>query len=303
MANVTKTLADTAGFIPEVWANEALNVLRSNIVLSRLVSKDTDYSPSFVGDTLNIPYPGVFAAQQKAADTAATVQVPSGGATVSVTLDQHWYVDFIVEDVARAQARPELMARYIEPAAVALAEKVESTVFAEYANIGSTIGTSGTDLDAADFRTARKHFNDQKAPMANRFAVISTKDEIALLGDSNLASYFANARPEAVSQGSIGNLSGFDIYVSQLVPVVAGSPDSTKNIFGVPEALMLATRPFPDAPAGSGVSSFSQVDAESGLSMRVQYGYSMADRGVRIGFDMLWGVKTIRAALAETVLS
>lgn len=302
MANITRSVADTAGFIPQVWANRALDVLRSNIVLARTVTKDTDYEPAFVGKTLNVPYPGTFTAADKAADTAATAQTPSSGTSVAVTLNKHKYVDFIVEDVARAQSSNELLDRFVQPAAIALAEAVEDDLFALYSSYAS-IGTSGTDLSAATILDARKALNDAKAPEQGRAIVMSTKDEVALLGDTDLTNYFAFGQNAAVAEGSIGRLYGFDLFVSQRVPVVSGTPNSTKNLAVVPDAMMLATRPFMPAPAGSGVQTSSLVDPASGLSIRVQYQYSMADRGTRVGFDILYGVAALRPAVGRQLLS
>lgn len=303
MANVNVTIAGNAGFIPQVWAQRALDILRANIVLAKLVAKDTDFEPGWIGKTLNIPYPGTFTAGDKAADTAATVQQPTGGSSVPVTLNKHKYVDFIVEDIARAQASSELLDRYIMPAITAIAEAVETDLFALYAGLSGSVGTSGTDLSAAVLRTARKILNDKKVSKIGRFAVISDKDEIALLGDSNLATYFANAKPEAIAEGSIGRLYGFDIYGSQLVPVVTGSPNSTKNLVGTKDMFILASRPFKDPPGQSGVQATTVVDPTSGLAIRVLSQYSMADRGQRIGFDILYGVAELRDECGLVVLS
>lgn len=301
MANITATISDAAGFQPEVWAQRALDVLRSNMVLGRLVARDTDYDAQQIGATLNIPYPGTFTAGTKAADGSASVSTPSGGASVAVTLDSHKYVDFIVEDVARVQASSELLDRWVTPAAIALAEDVETSLFALYSGLTAGGGTSGTDLDAADIRTARKVLNDNKVPQAGRFGVVSSKDEIALLGDSALASYFANARPEAVAEGSMGRVYGFDMYMSQLVTVVAGTPDSTKNIFMTPDAMILATRPLGDVTAGADSSVI--VDPDSGLAIRVLRQYDMNARGHRIGFDILYGCDVLRATNGAVILS
>lgn len=40
MANITRVMADTAGFIPQVWAQRALGVLRANMVLTQLVTRE-----------------------------------------------------------------------------------------------------------------------------------------------------------------------------------------------------------------------------------------------------------------------
>ena len=301
MADITRTLADTAGFIPQVWAQRALDVLRSNITLARIVARDTDYEPAQRGKSLTVPYPGTFTAQDKAEDANATVQIPSGGTGVTVTLNKHKYVDFIVEDFARVQANGELLDRYVAPAAVALAEALESDLFALYTGLAAGGGTSGTDLTAATVRGARKVLNDAKVPQAGRSLVMSTKDEVALLGDSNLAAYFANSNPAGIADGSIGRLFGFDLYVSQLVKTTGTSPVSTKNIAMTRDALILATRPLDEPMAG--IESTTIVDEASGLAIRVMRQYDMNARGHRVGFDILYGAAVLRSTSGAVVLS
>jgi hypothetical protein len=90
MANITNTILDTSGFIPQTWAMRALDVLRSRIVLAKIVTKDSDMGEAgWQGKTLNVGYPGTFTAQDKAAGVAVTAQAPTGGATVSLTLSKH----------------------------------------------------------------------------------------------------------------------------------------------------------------------------------------------------------------------
>ena len=301
MADITRTLADTSGFIPQVWAQRALDVLRANITLAKLVARDTDYEPAQRGKSVTIPYPGTFTAQDKAADTNATVQVPSGGTSATVNLNSHKYVDFIVEDFARVQASGELLDRYVAPAAIALAEALESDLFALYSGLSAGGGTSGTDLTAATVRSLRKTLNDAKVPQAGRSLVMSTKDEVALLGDSSLATYFANSNPASIAEGSIGRLFGFDLYVSQLVKTTGTSPVSTKNIGLTPSAIILATRPLDEPTAG--IESTTIVDDASGLAIRVMRQYDMNARGHRIGFDILYGAAVLRSTAGAVVLS
>jgi len=302
MPNITTSIAETGGFIPQVWAQRALDVLKANLVMARLVTKDSDLEPAFVGKTLNIPYPGTFTAQDKAPDAAINPQVPAGGATISVTLNRHKAVDFLVEDVPRAQARTELLDRYIRPAAIAIAEAVERDLFALYASLTASVGTTGTDISAATVRQARKALNDALVPADTRYLVISPKDEIALLADASLASYFAFSRQQGIAEGSLGRLYGFDVYMSQLVPAV-GTPVSTKNLAFHREAFILATRPFVDPPPSTGVQAATVQDPDNGIVIRVVYTYDIAFRGVRVGLDILYGVAVLRNAAGVVVLS
>ena len=72
MADITSTSA--SAFIPQIWANTALEILRNKVVLAKLVTRDSDVATFQVGDTLNIPYPGSMVANDKAINTAVTVQ-------------------------------------------------------------------------------------------------------------------------------------------------------------------------------------------------------------------------------------
>src|SRR5579859_37635 len=305
MATITESIADTSGFIPQTWALEALNVLRNRIVLAKLVTTDKDFGePGWQGKQLNIGYPGTFAAQDKVAGTAVTAQAPTGGATVSLALSKHKVVDFMVEDYAAAQANSDLLARYVEPAVIAIAEQIENDLWTLYSSFtGTSVGTSGTDLTAAVIRSARKTLNDAKAPMQDRYLVVSDKDEIALLGDSTLAQYYAFAQPSGITQGQLPTLYGFDTYVSQLVPVVTGTPNSTKCIAFHKSAMMLAMRTFQPIPAGSGVATATVVDDMSGLAIRVVKQYKAEYRAEYVGFDVLYGFVSLRPNVGLVALS
>jgi len=300
MANVTTTVAQY--FIPEIWAQEALSVLRSNIVLAKLVAKDTDVATFNRGDVLHIPYPGTFSAKDKAADGTVTLQTPSGGTEVQVTLNKHKEVSFLIEDVVRAQENQDVMRRYVESAAIALAEQIETDLFSLYASLSNSVGTAGTDISAATIRSARKTLNDNKIPMTNRHLVISSKDEAALLADSNLASYFAH-RTQAIPEGALGRLYGFTVWMSQLVPVVSGTPDTTNNLAFHPEAFILAMRALPEPPANTGARAAVIRDPQSGLVLRVLYAYNPNYLGVQVTMDVLYGVKVLRDAAGVLVLS
>jgi hypothetical protein len=301
MPTITTSVA--THFIPEIWARRALEVMRPYMVLARLVTRDVDYEPGWVGKTLNIPYPGRFTAADKAPDTAAALQTPTGGTTKSVTLNKHKTVDFLIEDVAQAQANVNLLDRYVRPAALALAEAVEKDIWALYASLSTAVGTGGTDLSAATIRQALLALNENLVPANPRYLVISPKDQVALLADSTLQTYFAFSNRDAIEQGAIGQLYGFTVFMSQLAPVVAGTPTVTHNLAFHPEAFILAMRPLPDAPAGSGTVSASIVDPDTGIAIRSQISYDPAFRGVRVSLDVLYGVAVLRPEFAVDVRS
>ena len=222
MATVQLTQAQASGFVPQFWANRALDVLRANIVLAKLVQRDTAFGPgdfATQGSTLTIPYPGKFTAVDKAQGTPVTPQVPVGGASVALTLSKHKVVPFSVEDFANAQANMDLMDRYMSPAVIAIAEQFEADLFALASGLTTTVGTAGTALVAATLRTVKKTFLNQKVAQADRSLIVCGDDEASLLGDTTLQTYFAFSQTQALKEGSIGKLYGMDIFASQMVPV------------------------------------------------------------------------------------
>jgi len=229
MANITQTLANTSGFIPQAWATEALDVLRNMIAVTKTVARDTNFEEAgWKGKSLTIPYPGTFSAIDKTPGSIATVQTPTGGSSVTLTLTSHKTVDFILEDVpfSEASSGVAMMQAYGQGAGVALAEQIETDLVTALSNGSLNVtGTAGTDLVKGPFFTARKLLNDAKAPASNRAFVMSTKDAASLLQDSTMQNYFAfngNAQNDW-QEGQIGRFAGFDVYESQFIAANAAS--------------------------------------------------------------------------------
>jgi hypothetical protein len=221
---ITSSVANTEGFIPSIWAQEALPILRNNIVLGKIVAKDSDFGEqafATVGQTLNIGYAGTFTAQDKVANTLLNASVPTGGTSASVTLNKYKVVPFVIENIAQAQSNQNLMQRLLEPAVVALAEQVENDLYTMAYNFSTaSIGTIGTDMTSEVVRAAQKQLNINKSPVNERYLIMSPKDLAALEADSTLANYF-NFNPDngVIEDGSFGRkLYGFNPVMSQLAP-------------------------------------------------------------------------------------
>ena len=295
MANVT---IPNVNFVPEIWAQRALQALRANIVLARLVQRDSDYAAFTQGATLHIPVPGTFVANTKTAGANVTLQVPAD-ARIDVTLNQHKEVTFLIEDILKVQSNQDLMDRYLKNAVIPLAEAIESYLFGLYASFSTApLSAGATPITAAILRTARKQFNDNKAQRAGRSLVLTDGDEISVLGDTNLQSYFAFAKPETMVEGSIGRVYGIDIYASQLVPFNVNN----KNLAIAPDALILAMRGMPDSGA-PGVDQMSVSDPLSGLALRQTVSYNPNALGMQVTLDVLFGASMLRDKSGFVVLS
>lgn len=292
MANVTVTSA--TNFIPEIWANMALTALRNRIVIANLVTRDSDISAFTEGSILHIPVPGTFVANNKVANTNVTLQVPTDS-RIDVTLNKHKEVSFLVEDPVAAQANQDVMTRYVRNAIIPLAESIENDLMALYAGLSQSVG-SAVALTPATVQAARKKLNDANVDTANRSLIV--KDDTPLLADATLAPYFSNTNPQAIREGSIGRLYGFDVFQSNLIVFST----NTKNLAITPDAFILALRGLPENQA-PGVDQRNYQDPESNLVFRMTTSYNPSALGVQVTFDVLYGVAELRDLAGVVVIS
>jgi hypothetical protein len=285
---VTVGLGDeTQNSIATIVAAQALGYLKANTVLAQVVNRDYDDEVATHGQTLNIPIRGALAAYAKATDTVTTKQVPTD-AKYTVALTNHWEVTFLIEDIAEAVTRPNLMNGYIEDGVKVLAEKIDSTLAALYSGLSQTI-TATSGLSEANFRNARRLLNAAKAPQGERWAVLHEDAEYEALGIERIVSREFGDEGSALREGSIGRFAGFNVVMSQNIAVAT---NVCKNLFFHRDAFVLVTRPLPLPPAGSGV--LARTMGEDGVGIRVLMGYNINYLAYQVTIDALWGVAEMR---------
>jgi len=159
-----------------IIAQEALGVLRSNLFLAKRIRRDFDEEVKTYGNVVTIPKYGTLVANDKVAGGSRTVQDVTSG-SVSVTLNKHKEASFLIEDPERAFSRNDLIKGYTESGMTAILEAVESDIFALYAGLSQTVGSSGTALSESNILAVRKLLRDAKAPLDDNFTLaLSTTD-------------------------------------------------------------------------------------------------------------------------------
>jgi len=292
-ASINATQVDS--FIPEIWANEAITALRSYINLAKTVRRDMDGTIAQKGDTIKIPKTGSLSVNPKVTNFNVTRQAPADD-EVSVVLDTHNEVTFLVEDVARATASQDVRGLYIKDAMIALAESIESDIAAEYTNAGADIvfdGTSDATIEAS-MLLIRKAFVDAKVPMLEpKYVYGSPTMTNKLLGVDKFTKANEYGNASAIQDGRLGDMFGLPLFESQLVPSV-GSPAVEHNLAYTKDAIALVMRALPTDGNGEGVSQTVVTDPESGISMRITSSYDANALGRQVTLDVLYGIKTIR---------
>ncbi|MBP3300641.1 MAG: P22 coat protein [Clostridia bacterium] len=202
-------------------AREALPILESNLVFPALIYKDFSGDFSKQGDTIQVRKPPVYSADEFSG--SINVQDINEG-EVAVRLDK--IADVSVELSAKEMAlnAEDFTKQVIEPAMVAIAEKINADGLALYKDVPYVCGKAGTTPSTlADLAGGAKVLNDNKAPLVGRGAVWNTE----AIANFQVLPALVNAEKcgstDALREGSIGRVFGVDHYFSQQVPAhVAG---------------------------------------------------------------------------------
>src|SRR6202044_1135273 len=163
MAAITSTNVATA--IVKLVAADALPALMGNLVMGNLVNRDYEPTLAQAGDTVNVPIPPVLVANNIAEGGTVQPQNPNIG-NAQIILNTHAEATFQIPDVTKVLAVPDLLKVYMQPAVIAIAEKIESDLLSLYSQFTSNtaVGTSGVALVESTVDAAETGLFSAKIP-------------------------------------------------------------------------------------------------------------------------------------------
>ena len=196
-------------------ARQALPRLIDNLVFPNLVYRDFSEDFHDVGDTVQIRKPAVFTAEEFDAEAGVNWQDMNEEA-VDVVLDHIATVDARASAVESAACIDDLNRIFVEPAAAALAEKINKDGLKLYAEIPYFVGQAGkTPEDLAVMSDARRMLNLNRAPMTGRCAVWDTEADAKLTQLPAIVNAEKSGCVDALREGSIGRVYGMENFMSQ----------------------------------------------------------------------------------------
>lgn len=216
---------DNDALIPEMWAMEALMTLSSNMVMGQLVHRDYDSLVANYGDVVNTSRPADFSGKRKTDTDNITIQ-DAVSPNIRVPLDQHIHVSFTIKDGEMSKALPDLIDRYLEPAARECAEKVDQILAGQGARllIDGSVGVGGLQLmsksNASDYvLDANTQLDLNRAPRGGRHLVMGPRAQQAALGaDLFVAADKRGDEGTALRTASLGSVYGLDCFMDQNIP-------------------------------------------------------------------------------------
>jgi N4-gp56 family major capsid protein len=248
-------------FIPQIWSARILAHLDNIHVYAQPNVINRDYEGDVAqGNTVyinQIGNPTIFD-YTKNTDMPAVETLTDARTTMNI--DQGKGFNFQIDDVDRAQTRPDLMDPAMARAAYMLSDIEDQFVASKMVaasasanNLGSLaaplVPTVGTFTDVLNIYNilvdAGTKLNQSNVPRDGRFAIIAPWVEGLLLKDQRFIGAAGTGGPNDVTlNGQIGRAAGFNILVSNNVPTAQGTGSDTntcyKCSFGHPMAMTYA---------------------------------------------------------------
>lgn len=290
------TSANLANAIVKLVAVDALPSLMGNLVMGNLVNRDFEPTLAQAGDTVNVPIPPTMVANNIAEGGTVQTQNPNV-ANAQIVLNTHAEATFVIPDVTKVIAVPDLLRLYMQPAMTALAEKVESDLLSLYSQFtaNTPLGTGGSALTESTVDSAETSLFDAKVPAAEqKYLVVDGAGYSQLRQIPRFSEYqtAGDAGLKTLVDGSIGRIKDFYVFRSQFVKKTGTSPVTTNNIAFAKNALGLAIRRLPRPLPGTGaIAEYAEL---GNFGMRVLMSYQPNTLAQQFTVDILYGTGVLR---------
>lgn len=237
-------------FIPELWNARLLYALEKAHVATNLVNRNYEGEISNHGDTVHINTIGAITVKSYTKNT--DIDAPETLTTTDQTLviDQAKYFNFQVDDVDKVQAAGELVDTAMGRAAYALADVSDAYllgVIAAGAAAGNTIGSAAAPVAITasnvyeNIVKLKTKLDKANVPNTGRTIVVPPDVHSLLLLDDRFAKSTATAGQEALINGLVGRIAGFDVYMSNNVKTGTGTDTGKTPYFEITAQITDAT--------------------------------------------------------------
>jgi hypothetical protein len=243
LGNQHNTITTGDKYIPEIWSERVQRAYKSKLGVANLVLR-LDSDVKAFGDTIHVPKPGVFVANDKAASTQITPQANTDD-YFTLTVDKHKEASFLIEDNLDKKSKYNLEGIFADEAGFAIAKKIDSDILALYSGLSQNVGGSGADLTKAYALSAIEKLDVADIPMEDRHWIFypSIKTDILNIDNFSIESSQGLGGSNAINTGSVEKLLGIPIFWSTNVPIT--STTFVHNMLIQKEAFALAMQMAP----------------------------------------------------------
>ena len=297
------TSANLANAIVKLVAADALPALVGNLVMGNLVNRDYEPVLAQAGDTVNIPIAPTLVANNLAEGGTVQTQNPNVG-NAQIVLNTHAEATFQIPDVTKVLAVPDLLNLYMQPAVIAIAQKIETDLLGLYASFtaNSVVGTAGTAINEAVVDAAETALFQAKIPASeSKYLVVdaSTYSQLRQISRFSEFQTAGEAGLRALVDGTVGKIKDFYVFRSQFISKTGSSPVTTHNLAFSKSAIGLVMRRLPQPLPGTGaIAEYGEI---GNFGVRVVMSYQPNTLAQQFTVDVLYGAAVIRAAAGVQV--
>jgi len=299
------TSANVASAIVKLVAVDALPALMGNLVMGNLVNRDYEPTLAQAGDTVNIPIPPTLVANNIAEGGTVQTQNPNLG-NAQIVLNTHAEATFQIPDVTKVLAVPDLLKLYMQPAVVALAESIETSLLALYSQFtaNQAVGAPATAPTEAVIDAAETALFQAKVPAsANKYLIVDSNTYSALRQIPRFSEYYSvgDAGLRTMIDGSVGKIKDFYVFRSQFVAHTGSGPITTHNLAFSKNGIGLVMRRLPQPLPGTGaVAEYAEL---GNFGIRVTMSYQPNTLAQQFTVDVLYGCAVLRNSFGVQVNS
>jgi hypothetical protein len=299
------TSSNVANAIVKLVAADALPALVGNLVMGTLVTRDYEPTLAQAGDTINVPIPPTLVANNIAEGGTVQTQNPSLG-NAQIVLNTHAEATFQIPDVTKVIAVPDLLKVYMQPAVVAIAERIEADLLALYAGFtaNAPVGTAGTPITESIIDMAETGLFQAKLPATELKYLVVDAGTYSQMRQIPRFSEFQNtgdAGMRSLIEGTVGKIKDFFVFRSQFVAKTGSSPVTTHNLAFAKDAIGLVVRRLPQPLPGTGaIAEYAEL---GNFGMRVIMSYQPNTLAQQFTVDVLYGAGVLRNTFAVQVNS
>jgi len=295
------TSQNVAQAIVKLVAANALPALVSNLVMGNLVNRDFEMTLAQAGDTVNVPIAPAMSANNIAEAGTVTNQNPSLG-NAQVVLNSHREATFTIPDVTKVLTVPDLLANYMRPATIAIAEAVETDLLSLYPIFtANTAVGAATTMDEARIDAAETALFKAKVPASEpKFLIVNSGafgdlrqiprfSEYQTVGNQQGAAIVSAGLPGAGPMGANGKIKDLLVFRSQLVQ---NASTTYYNLAFARDAFGLVVRRLPLPMAGTGaIGEYAEM---GNFGVRIIMSYQPSTLAQQFTVDCLYGTAVLR---------
>jgi hypothetical protein len=299
------TSSNIATAIVKLVAADALPALVGNLILGNLVNRDYEPTLAQAGDTVNVPIPPTLVANNIAEGGTVNAQNPNIG-NAQIVLNTHVEATFQIPDVTKVLAVPDLLRVYMQPAVIAIAERIETDLLGLYASFtaNTPVGIAGTPVTEAVIDGAETALFSAMVPPTQAKYLVVDSNTYSQMRQIPRFSEFQTAGEgglRALIDGTFGKIKDFFVFRSQFIAKTGSSPLTTHNLAFVRDAIGLVIRRLPQPLPGTGaIAEYADL---GNFGMRVIMSYRPDTLSQQFTVDVLYGVAALRNNFAVQVNS